>query len=63
MTPCVVIPGRAVTVRPHAGVLVIVVVIMLVASANGWSLADVTALVIASAAVPALPRGGSREES
>lgn len=61
MTPCVVIPRRAVVVRPNTAVLVIVVVIMLVAAANGWSLEGVTALVIAASAASGLRARRSRE--
>jgi hypothetical protein len=56
MTPCVAGNRRPAAARPNVTILVIVVVIMLVATENGWSLADVTGLVAAAAMASGLPR-------
>lgn len=63
MTPCVVVTRRAVTARPNVTILVIVIVIMLVAAANGWSLADATALVTAVAMASGLPARRARGDA
>ena len=56
MTPCVVTgarPGRAAW-WPRATVFIVILIIMTIAAAAGWSLPDVTTLVITVAVVAGL---------
>ena len=56
MTPCVVTgarPGRAAW-WPRAAVFVVILVIMAIAATAGWSLPDVTTLIVTVAVVAGL---------